>query len=191
MHPVHLERISYQPRRITHLGTALMALAFLTGCDGTGRIATPTDPSLPPPGAPTQPIVTGEITITSISPAPGATVPVRACGPETCADEPKLTLEMVIEQVRENIPNAVLSVDFDRCAYWNTPVGSITAGSRLSLTTSVLYLSDHGAPGTPAPFCEFPAVTTGIVVRLWRSGQPFAPPLLTRVFANSYTFARP
>jgi len=179
-----------------HLGTALAALAFLTGCDGNGRAPTPTQPSLPSSAAPTSPTVTGEITITSISPEPDATVLVRACAPETtriCADDPKLTFEVVIEQVDEEIPNAVLSVSFDQCGYWSTPVGSITSGSRLSLTTSVISLSDHEGPGgAPAPpLCEFPAVTAGIVVSLWRSGQPLAPPLLTQVFANGYTFARP
>lgn len=110
-----------------------------------------------------------------------------------CADEPKLTFEVVIDHVDEEIPNAVVSVMFDQCGYWSTPVPAVTAGSRLSLTTSVISLSDHEGPGgTPAPpHCEFPAVTAGIVVSLWRSGQPRTPPLLTREFANGYTFAMP
>lgn len=178
------------------LAIAFIALTSVAGCEGTGQVATPTQPSLPSPAAPTPSTVTGEIIITSTNPEPGATVPVRVCAPETttiCADAPKLTVEVVIDQVDEDIPNAVLSVRFDQCGYWSTPVGSLIAGSRLSLTTSVISLSDHEGPGGAAapPHCEFPAVTAEIVVSLWRSGQPLAPPLLTRVFANGYTFARP
>jgi hypothetical protein len=179
------------------LGPALIALAFLTGCDSTGRTVTPTQPSQPSTVETTTPTVTGEIIITSISPEPGTTVPVRACAPGTtmiCADEPKLTVEVVIDGIDEHIPNAVLSVRFDECGYWGTAVPStIAAGSRLSLTTSVISLSDHEGPaGAPAPaHCELPAVTSGIVVSLWRSGQPRMPPLLTQTFTKGYTFAMP
>jgi hypothetical protein len=177
------------------LAIALMAVASITGCDDTSREFAPTQPSPARPASSPPSTVNGEITITSISPAPGATVPVRACAPETtpiCSDEPKLTLEVVIKQVNEDIPNAVLSVRFGQCGFWSTPVGSITAGSRLSLTTSVISLSDHEGPGgAPAPpLCEFPAITAGIVVSLWRAGQPLAPPLLAQAFANGYTFVR-
>ena len=49
-----------------------------------------------------------------------------------------------------DIPNAVLSVRFDQCGYWSTPISLIAAGSRLSLTTSVISLSDHEGPGVHA-----------------------------------------
>ena len=92
-----------------------------------------------------------------------------------------------------DIPNAVLSVRFDQCGYWSTPISLIAAGSRLSLTTSVISLSDHEGPGgAPAPpHCEFPAVTARIVVSVWRAGRPTEPPLLTREFTHGYTFVRP
>lgn len=178
-----------------HLGPALALLVFLTACDGNGRIAPPAQPSPPTPAPPSPATVTGHITITSISPQPGSTVAVRACSPHTtqlCADEPKLTVEVVIEQVSEDIPNAILTVSWDQCGYWSTPVSGITAGTRRSLTTSVISLSDHEGPnGAPAPaLCEFPAVTTGIVVSLSRAEQPMAP-LLTKLFVTGYTFARP
>ena len=169
-----------------HLGTALMGLALLTACDGAGRGASPTPTS--PPAA-----VTGEITISSISPEPGATVPVRACTPGSemfCADQPQVTIDVVVDR---DIPNASLSVGFDRCGSASMPLASLTAGSRVSLTTSVIYLSDDGPlhDGVGArPFCELPAVTTKTIVGLRRAGDGNAA-LLTREFPNTYTFAKP
>ena len=176
-----------------HLGTALTALVCLAGCDGTGRFATPTQPSLPSPAAPTPPTVTGEITIASISPEPGATVPVRVCGPGAtrfCAEQPRMTVDVVVDQ---DIPNAVLTVHFERCAIARTPVTALSAGRQISMSTSELELSDdgplHDGAGAAA-FCPLPAVTTRMTVSLWRSGEP-ARALLTREFANGYTFAIP
>ena len=176
-----------------HLGTGLMALAFLTGCDGAGRGSTPTQPSLPSPAATAPPAVTGEITITSISPEPGATVPVRACAPGSdrlCADQPQLTFDVVVDR---DIPNAVLTVRFDQCGFTSAPVTSLTSHSRMTLTTSVIGLSDDGPrhDGVGAvPYCTLPAATTTMTVRLFRFGEP-ARALLTREFANAYTFVMP
>lgn len=175
------------------LAMAFLALTSVTGCDGTDRALTPTQPS--PPAATPDPTSTinGEITITSISPAPGATVLVRACATGSarfCADHPQLTIDVVVDQ---DIPNASLTVAFDRCGFARTPVTSLTAGSRTSLTTSVVDLSDdgplHDGVGA-ARYCEFPAATARVIVSLWRSGQPVTP-LLTREFPNAYTFAMP
>ena len=95
--------------------------------------------------------------------------------------------------VDQDIPNASLTVAFDRCGFARTPVTSLTAGSRTSLTTSVVDLSDdgplHDGVGA-ARYCEFPAATARVIVSLWRSGQPVTP-LLTREFPNAYTFAMP
>src|SRR5262245_8893701 len=93
-----------------HLGLALIALASLTACDFGSQTPVLTQPSpaatvtiLPPPAP-----VNGEITITSISPAPGATVPVRKCSAFSerfCADQPQLVIDVVVDQ---DIPNASL-----------------------------------------------------------------------------------
>lgn len=172
-----------------HLAIGLVAFASLTACDVGGRGLAPTQPSPLPPA----PTVSGEITITSISPGPGATVPVRACAlgsTRFCADQPRLTVEVVIDQ---DIPDGSLTVQFDRCGYAETPISALTAGSRISLTTSVIDLSDDGPlhDGVGARlFCELPAVTTKTNVRLWRAGDAVGP-LLAREFANTYTFARP
>ena len=169
------------------LVTALIAFATLTACDG-GRGLVPTRPG--PPVAVPQETIAGEITITSISPRPGATVPVRPCAPgstQVCADSPLVTLDVVVDQ---DLSDALLTVSFDGCGLATTPLASLIAGSRMSLTTSVIHLSDDGPfhDGVGATLrCELPAVTGRIFVSLWRSGQP-ARPLLTREFENAYTF---
>jgi hypothetical protein len=89
-----------------------------------------------------------------------------------------------------DIPDALLTVSFGGCGLATTPVTSFKAGSRTSLTTSVIQLSDdrpfHDGVGA-ALRCALPAVTPRIFVSVWRSGQP-ARPLLTREFAIAYTF---
>ena len=169
------------------LVTAFIALVSLTACDG-GQGLIPTRPG--PPAAVPEETITGEIRIASISPQPGATVPVRPCAPgsaQVCADSPLVTLDVVIDL---DIPDASLTVSFGGCGLATTPVTSFTAGNRMSLTTSVIQLSDDGPfhDGIGAALrCELPAVTPRIFVSLWRSGQP-ARPLLTREFAIAYTF---
>jgi len=176
-----------------YLAIAFMALTSVTGCEDTDRPLTPTQPSPPAPAPGPTSTINGEITITSISPATGATVPVHACAPGStrfCADQPRMTLDVVVDQ---DIPNAVLTVSFERCAIARTPVTALSAGRRISMSTSVLDLSDDGPlhDGVGAAlFCAFPAVTTTMTVSLWRSGEP-ARALLTREFANGYTFAMP
>jgi len=140
------------------LAMAFLALTSVTGCDGSDRALTPTQPSRPAATPGPTSTISGEITITSISPAPGATVLVRACASGSarfCADHPQLTIDVVVDQ---DIPNASLTVAFDRCGFARTPVTSLTAGSRTSLTTSVVDLSDdgplHDGVGA-ARYCEF------------------------------------
>jgi hypothetical protein len=117
-------------------------------------------------------------------------MPVRACAPGSarfCADQPRLAVDVVIDQ---DIPSGSLTVHFDRCGYARTPVTSLIAGSKVSLTTSVIELSDDGPlhDGVGAAlFCDLPAVTTKTIVSLWRSGNAVRP-LLTREYANTYTF---
>lgn len=173
--------------KCARLLTTLIALVSLTACDA-GRGLVPTRPR--PPVADPQETIIGEITISSISPRPGATVPVRPCAPgsaQVCADSPQLTIDVVVDQ---DIPDALLTVSFGGCGWATTPITSIIAGTRVSLTTSVIHLSDDGPfhDGVGAvKLCELPAVTTRMFVSLWRSGQP-ARPLLTREFENAYTF---
>jgi hypothetical protein len=173
-----------------HFGTALVALVCLTACNGAGPGLAPTGPGPTPTPAPT---ITGEITIMSISPEPGATVPEHACGPGStrfCADQPQVTFDVVADQ---DIPNATLTVSFGLCGSARTPVTSLTAGSRMSMSTSRVELSDDGPlhDGVGAAlYCDLPAVTTRMIVRLWRSGNSVTP-LLTREFEHAYTFAIP
>ena len=174
---------------IRRIAPAILAVASVAGCGG-GGVTTPT--SLPPP-RPDPTSVSGEITIASISPEPGATVHVRPCAegsPRFCADHPQVTLEVLVDQ---DIPNAVLTISFGGCGSAWTAVTSLTAGVRTPLGTSVIDLSDDGPlhDGSDATlFCELPAVSTRMFVSLWRSGQP-ATPLLTRVFPHTYVFAMP
>ena len=179
--------------RTRNLAIALMMLPCVVGCDGTSRTLAPMQPS-PPSNGPVPPSgIHGEITITAISPAPGATVPVRACAPGStrfCADQPQLTLNVVVEQ---DIPSALVTVGFDRCATATTPSTSFTAGVRTELRASLLQLSDDGPNHDDvgaALYCQLPATTQQTIVRLWRTGHP-ATPLLTREFSNSYTFFSP
>jgi hypothetical protein len=170
---------------------AVMALTSVTGCGDTERAVTPTQPSSPAPG-PTS-TINGEITIRSISPGTGATVPVHLCAPGStrfCADQPRMTLDVVVDQ---DVPDAVLTVSFERCAIARAPVTALSAGRRVSVSTPVLDLSDDGPlhDGVGAAlFCALPAVTTTMTVSLWRSGES-ARALLTREFAHGYTFAIP
>jgi len=173
-------------RRIVPL--VVLALASVAGC-GDGA-PPPTQPS-PPPRDSGLTNVTGEITIASISPEPGATVHVRLCAddsPRFCADQPRATFEVLVDQ---NIPEAVLTVNFGGCGSARTPVTSLTAGVRTALSISAIDLSDDSLhDGNPTLFCELPAVSVRTVVSLWRSGQP-ATPLLTRQFDQTYVFVLP
>ena len=169
----------------------ILALASVASCGGRGA-TTPTPPPPPPPG-PGATNVNGEITIASISPEPGATVHVRLCADEStrfCADQPRTTFEVLVDQ---DIPDAVLTVNFGGCGSARTPVTSLTAGVRTALSTSVIDLSGDSPlhDGSAATlFCELPAVSVRTFVSLWRSGQP-ATPLLTRQFEQTYVFAMP
>ena len=173
----------------TEMTWALAAL--LIGLAGCGR--TPTQPSPPPsqPPAPTPVTVNGEITIASISPEPGATVHVRFCAddsPRVCADQPRATFEVLVDQ---NIPEAVLTVNFGGCGSARTPVTSLTAGVRTALSISAIDLSDDSLhDGNPTLLCELPAVSVRTLVSLWREGQPRTP-VLTRQFDQTYVFAKP
>ena len=175
-----------------YLTMAFMALTSVSGCGGSDRALTPTEPS-PPVPAPGPSTITGEITITSMSPAPGATVPVRPCatGSERfCADQPQMTVDVVVDH---DIANGVVTVSFERCAIGRTRVTTLSAGRRTSMSISTLDLSDDGPlhDGVGAALlCALPAATTTMTVSLWRSGEP-ARALLTREFANGYTFAVP
>ena len=166
----------------------ILALASVAGCGGRAATA-PTSP--PPPPGPGATNVNGEITIASISPAPGAMVHVRLCAddsPRVCADQPRATFEVLVDQ---NIPEAVLTVNFGGCGSARTPVTSLTAGVRTALSISAIDLSDDSLhDGNPTLFCELPAVSVRTFVSLWRSGQP-ATPLLTRQFEQTYVFAMP
>jgi hypothetical protein len=118
---------------------------------------------------------------------------VRPCAPGSarfCADQPQLSLDVVVE---EDIPSGLLTVGFDRCATATTPSTTFTAGVRTELRASFLQLSDDGPnhDGVGAAlYCQLPATTQRMIVRLWRTGQP-ATPLLTREFPNPYTFYSP
>lgn len=174
---------------IRRIAPAILALASVAGCGGRGA----TTPTPPPSPRPDSTSVSGEITIASISPAPGATVHVRPCAegsPRFCADHPQVTLEVLVDQ---DIPNAVLTVSFGGCGSAWTSVRSLTAGVRTPLSTSVIDLSGDSPlhDGSDATlFCELPAVSARTFVSLWRAGQP-ATPLLTRQFDQSYVFALP
>jgi hypothetical protein len=180
-------------KRARCLPIAIMALASVTGCDSIGPELAPTQPSSQAPAPGPAATVNGEIIITSISPAPGGTVRARACAPGSarfCADQAQMAFDVVVDQ---DIPNAVLTVSFERCAIASTPVTALSAGQRIAMSTSVLDLSDDGPlhDGVGAAlFCALPAVTTTMTVSLWRSGEP-ARPLMTRKFPNGYTFAMP
>lgn len=173
------------------LATALVTLASVAGCAGTDRDVSPTRPSRP--GPPPNPVstVSGEITIRSLDPPSDAIVPVHRCAPGSprfCADQPQITLDVVVDQ---DIPNAIVWVAFDRCALGRTGVTALSAGQRTSTSISALDLSDDGPlhDGVGAALlCALPAVTTAMTVSLWRSDGTGGA-LLTREFANRYTFA--
>ena len=174
-----------------HLGAVLASLACFTACDSPGVGVS----SVPPPPPPPPPVVNGEITIKSLSPQPGTTVAVRDCSASVgyfriCTDELQMTFEVRVDQ---DISDASLIVSFGTCATAISSPIPIAADTPISVSMPVLELS-HSGPlhdGVDAALlCELPALTTNMVVRVWVPGRP-SRAVLTREFANSYTFAMP
>jgi hypothetical protein len=116
---------------------------------------------------------------------------VRPCAddsPLICADQPRATFEVVVDQ---DIPEAVLTVNFGGCGSARTPVTSLTAGVRTALSISGIDLSEDSLhDGNATLFCELPAVSALTFVSLWRHRQPRTP-VLTRQFEQTYVFAKP
>jgi hypothetical protein len=172
----------------------LVALVAVFGCGDGG----PTSPSTPPSA---QPIPTpvpvplpppargnGEIAIRSIEPASGASIKVQECVTNGyrwfCADEPRMTFEVVVDR---DIPDAALAVTFyvgvQRCGSAFAGSVPLMAGSRTVLRASSLDFSDEERPLA----CNLPATTTKLVAQIWAPGRP-STLLATREFEAAYSF---
>jgi hypothetical protein len=169
----------------------LVALSTLAGCDGQNvspsRIST----------APSPQVTEGQITLQSISPPSGATLPVEECQfyPsrldldfwEMCADQLNMTVDVEFEaDVRDAVVTAGFYRGTQRCGLAMSQTKPLRAGRTAVFDTHVILLSDET---TQLP-CALPAETTQMVVQLWGRSSP-ATVLLRREFAHHYRFAEP
>ena len=169
----------------------LAALSVLAGCDGRTVSRSPIS------SAPTPPASGGQITVQSIVPASGATLPVDQCQYypsrldldfwEMCADH--LTMSFTVEFQRD-VTEAVVTAGFysgmQRCGLATSQTALLPAGTPATFDTHVILLSDEST----RLLCPLPAETTQMVVQLWERGRP-AIPLLSREFVHTYRFTQP
>jgi hypothetical protein len=170
---------------------ALVALSTLAGCDGQNispsRISTAPSPQVPE----------GQITLQSIAPPSGATLPVEKCQYypsrldldfwEMCADHLSITFDVEFDaDVRDAVVTAGFYRGTQRCGLAASQTARLRAGTTTVFDTHVILLSDEA---TQLP-CALPAETTQMVVQLWERSRP-ATPLLSREFVHHYRFAEP
>ena len=139
------------------------------------------DPAPIPAPAPTRRSPIGQITLTRATPSAGVNVEVWDCNPtgfqRLCTNEVVLVFEAAADQ---DVPAVTVEVDFmkrgDVCGRASSEQVSLTANVPKRIDVSSIQLSEgEGA------FCELPAVTTGMTVRL-------LPLVVARDFPNSFTF---
>jgi hypothetical protein len=162
-----------------------LMLSMVAACDS--RTVSPSSVPTPAP--------TSKITVRSIAPASGATLPVRECPYypsslnlnfwEMCADQLQMSFDVEFER---DVTNAVVTAGFysgaQRCGLATSQSAPLQAGSRASFETKVILLSDE----VNRLLCALPAETTRMVVQLWERDRP-ATPLLTEEFSHTYRFA--
>lgn len=188
----------------------LVALVAFCGCDGRpDTIPIPTGPSAPaplPPVAPTPPgfgSLRATVTMTAITPAPGATVFVRDCPPgpagtftTLCTDQLKATFSVFLDG---EAPDSTLRVVFSdgtrQCGSSWLPRTPLVAGTSMTISTTTVFLSSELSEGEGSPSqlvqpCNLPVTTSRIVLQLWQRGNALAP-LVAQEFAGTYTFVRP
>jgi hypothetical protein len=185
------------------MAAALVVVVSLGACRGGGApipsVTSPTaQPPSPPPSPP--PPTAGEITVTAIAPASGATLTLRDCSANgwqsICTEELRLAFDVVMDR---SMPDATVTVGFHdgplRCG--ESWLGSVKldAGSRTPLSTSIVYVSyqvNEGgdSPKTTIQPCQLPATTTRMVIEVWDKANARVP-VLTRDFANTYKFEQP
>jgi hypothetical protein len=170
---------------------ALVALGTLAGCDG-GNVSRSPISTAPSPQAPA-----GQITVQSVIPASGATLPVEECQYypsrldltfwEMCADHVTMTFTAVFER---DVTNAVVTAGFysgtQRCGLATSQTAPLSADTRGAFGAHVILLSDESTQ----LLCPLPAETTRMVVQLWEREHP-ATPLLSQELVHSYRFTRP
>jgi hypothetical protein len=156
---------------------------LVPSCGGGG--GSPSGPSAPvAPPAPTQ-----DLTLTSISPASGATLTARDCpsGATTAVCTQQLLLGFTARFDRA-VSDAAVFVELYtaaglRCAVAITqPRGTIAAGASTTMTASITLLS---IPPDFPQFCTLPFTTTRIVAYLLEGASTR---ILTREFPGTYTF---
>lgn len=161
------------------------ALVMVSGC-GDNR-------ALPPlPSAPSSQL-SGDLTIRSITPAPGATLTVTECTVAgsgfkyMCASQLQITSDV---RLSHDIPDAVLTVSFysdkGRCGTLSSGAFSLTAGATTSISGSGVDFSTEAGDLE----CQLPVTTTTMRIGLWARNDP-ATPLLTREVPGTFTFRLP
>jgi hypothetical protein len=143
-------------------------------------------------------VVTGEIAMISVDPAPGAVFEVDECimsfpagVSRLCAKGWRGTFDVIVDQ---DMVRGVLTVGFyegtTMCAYAAMDSSELFAGRKVRLSPSMIYLSWENyspAPRTVQP-CSVPVTTTRMVATLWSDKDHYV--AFEREFAGSYTFVR-
>jgi hypothetical protein len=173
-------------------------LAALSGCGNPLPITASNDPAAPsvvPTVAPTPastPTIRGSITVTSLTPPPGATLSVRECpfyyGETGSCSDAKVAVEVALEQ---SVADAVVTVSYyrnaERCGIAYAGPTALPTSTLTAFTATLIELSDESVSLHCAPL---PATTNRFVVQVWSAKQP-STSLLTQEFAHGYTFANP
>ena len=185
--------------RVAAVGSLLFTLSACSSSNPAGpapgqtTTANPTPTVGPPPPTATPPAISiGTIKLVSVSPDPGASLPVQRCIvnglPRECAGWNgafEVTLAGEIEW-------PVLTVSFydgtKLCGYAAATVGaSLPAGVPKTFQPSRISLTDEW--GTFQPPCALPAKATRMVAELWTDANwNFS---IRQEFAFQYTFVKP
>ena len=106
-------------KRAALVASSLVAVATLAACGGGGGMPSPTTPTTPTAPASQPRSVQGNITLRTIAPSSGATLPVRECYnssynagfKDLCADLLQMTVDV---ELANSVSNAVVTARFYR-----------------------------------------------------------------------------
>lgn len=185
---------------------ALIAVAGCAACSGgptvPSRLPAPPSSSSPPPSPPappaSEPVLTGELTVTSMSPPPEGHLAVWDCDPTLtmslvrpahqigmCSDGFRASVDVLVPR---DISSGMVEILFrdasgSLCAYASSGRSALQAGVRTRFETTSLDLSDH--PAIPLLCAPLPFTTTTMAVVLEGT---YTGPRLTQEFSHAFAF---
>ena len=182
----------------------LVALTGWAACSGGPTVPSsfpappPSSSSPPPPAPPSEPVLTGELSVTSISPPPEGHLAVWDCDPTLpmslvrpahqigmCSDGFRASVDVLVPR---DISSAMVEIFFrdargSLCAYASSGRTALQADVRTRFETTSLDLSDH--PAIPLLCAALPFTTTTMAVVLEGT---YTGPRLTQEFAHTFAF---